>query len=196
MDPVQTSISGLLLAALGVLATIVKMLYAKVEGLVLAEQECRKEVSNKNSAIAALRSEMVSFGALLEHERADGIRSTGSLEAMIVVNAKTRKIKEWNVAASILFGYDHREVIRQSISMLIPVDASEESNNVWDNVYVTDRAPNRGPFKVRVFTKSGMPRPMEMTLSAYQDDQETLVSIILRGRETDSDLKTEKEAIK
>lgn len=189
MDPVQTTVSGVLTIGILSLAGVVKYLYSEMGKLRDAERECGKRLSASESDNASLRSELTSFMAMLDQQRADGVITTKGLEASFVVNAKTRRIRDWNVGASIVLGWDRRDILRQMASVLIPDFLSDDTKLAWENLYVTDRAPARGPFKVRVLDKGGCQIAMDMTLSAWQDDQETLIAATLRRRDSDSDTK-------
>ena len=176
MDPVQLTISGVLLSGIGVLAGVVKYLYSEMGKLREAELACRANLSSSRSETASLRAELTSFMAMWDQQRADGVVPLRNLEATLVVSAKTRKIRDWNIGASLILGWDRQDVMGKAASLADAAASQDEAKIAWDNLYIADRAPAKGPFKVRVLTRTGADVPMTMTLSAWQDDQETLVA--------------------
>ena len=90
-------------------------------------------------------------------------------------------ISFWNNAAQEIFGYEKKEVLGKSNSMLIPERLRGKDYDMRQNFLNTDRlAYNKKPFETMALRKDGSECPVEATYADWEIKGQHFFSIIIR----------------
>lgn len=104
-------------------------------------------------------------------------------DAVIVVDADSGLITEWNPSATVLFHWNQRESLGKSLTKMIPERYMEQHNKAWSDWKATGHPPRRGPFHVHAKAKDGSEFPISLYLSGWYDGGKRVVAANIRKRE-------------
>lgn len=177
MDPIYASgVSGVV----GVLITVITLLWKKVERLQESESKCQAVLADQESKcqhrIAALSAELLSLNVLAEQMQ---WRGSNRLEAVIVVNMGTGQIMEWNPGATILLHSTEREMLGKQMIRLMPQRYQAKYMEAISKLRQSDESPKRGPFWGHALTKDGVEVPVEIVLSGWKDGSTSIVAAMM-----------------
>ena len=118
--------------------------------------------------------------ALQESEERFRAVAESSSDAILIID-QDGTINFWNNAAKEILGYEGKEVLGKSYSMLIPERLRGKDNGMRQNYLKTGRLTNhKKPFLTIALRKDGSECPVESTLSSWEIKGQHFLSVIIR----------------
>lgn len=170
MDP---TIATGVVAVVTALASCVAFLFREMKKLQEAETTCRGD-------LASVRAQLLSLHALVEQVKQFG---DSSIEAMVVADANSGLIVEWNPAATIMLHWTQREILGKPMTTIIPERFRPSHLAGMAAMINAGRPPRHGPYEFVALTKDGGEVPIEVLLSGWQTGQSRYVSAAMRMRD-------------
>jgi len=169
MEPFVVSLAT---AAFTALTGAVAYLFRENTILKKQESQCREN-------LATMRAELTSLNALVQQMQWSGVNR---IEAVIVADASSGYIIEWNPGATILLHWTEREMLGKPIHRIMPDRYKDKHNEALRALLSSNRIPQRGPIVGHAITKDGVEIPVEITLSGWRNGNTVIVGASIKRR--------------
>jgi PAS domain S-box-containing protein len=148
---------------------------------VITELELRRDVKRLQREIEARKKAeaLASRLAAIVESSQDAIIGK-TLDGIIV---------DWNTSAARLYGYSAAEVIRKSISLLVPADHADELNQLMERIR---KGESVSTFETERLTKDGRIIPVSLTLSPIKNAKDGIIGISTIAHDISARKKAEK----
>lgn len=104
-------------------------------------------------------------------------------DAIIVVDAQTGVVTEWNPNSTVLFHWNQKESIGKPFHKLIPDEYLQEHQIKWSQWISQERPPKHGPFDFFAMTKEGTKIPVTVRYAGWMDGGKKMVAANIRKRD-------------